>query len=117
MRAGVIDIGSDTIRLLIGEEVGQSIHILESLQNPLPIGRSTFLKGRISQDMINQTISTLEKYKEVLRQYEVQKIKAVATTAVREAGNRNIFLDTIKRKTGFDIDVLNVGDFVFYIDF
>ncbi|HOD12088.1 MAG TPA: HD domain-containing protein [Candidatus Omnitrophota bacterium] len=116
MRAGVIDIGSDTIRLLIGEEVGQSIHILESLQNPLPIGRSTFLKGRISQDMINQTISTLEKYKEVLRQYEVQKIKAVATTAVREAGNRNIFLDTIKRKTDFDIDVLNVGDVVFYID-
>jgi len=116
MRAGVIDIGSDTIRLLIGEEAGQSIHIVESLQNTLPIGRSTFLKGRISQDMINQTIGILEKYKEILKQYEVQKIKAVATTAVREAGNKNIFLDTIKRKTGLEIEVLNVGDVVFYID-
>ena len=116
MRAGVIDIGSDTIRLLVGEEVGQSIHIVETLQNALPIGRSTFLKGRISQDMINQTIVILEKYKEVLRQYEVPKVKAVATTAVREAGNRSIFLDTIKRKTGLDIEVLNVGDVVFYID-
>jgi exopolyphosphatase/guanosine-5'-triphosphate,3'-diphosphate pyrophosphatase len=116
MRAGVIDIGSDTIRLLIGEEVGQSIHVVETLQNALPIGRGTFLKGRIAQDMINQAIVILDKYKEVLRQYEVQKIKAVATTAVREAGNRNIFLDTIKRKTGFEIEVLNVGDVVFYID-
>ncbi len=116
MRAGVVDIGSDTIRLLIGEEVGQSIHIVESLQNTLPIGRSTFLKGRISQDMINQTIGILEKYKEILRQYEVERVKVVATTAVREAGNKNIFLDTIKRKTGLEIDVLNVGDVVFYID-
>jgi len=116
MRAGVIDIGSSTIRLLIGEEVEGSIRIVELLQNALPMGRSTFLKGRISQDMINQTIGILEKYKEVLSQYEVQKIKAVATTAVREAGNRDIFLDTVKRKTGFDIEILNVGDVVFYID-
>ncbi|MCX5681736.1 MAG: hypothetical protein NT079_05645 [Candidatus Omnitrophica bacterium] len=116
MRAGVIDIGSSSIRLLIGEESGENIHIVESLQNTLPIGRSTFLKGRISQDMINQAISILEKYKEVLSQYEVQKIKAVATTAVREAGNHDVFLDTVKRKTGFDIEILSVGDVVFYID-
>src|SRR5258708_35687027 len=42
---------------------------------------------------------------------------AIATTAVRESRNRDIFLDTVLRKTGFKIDVLNAGDVVYYIDY
>ncbi len=116
MRSAVIDIGSGTIRLLVGEQESQNIRMIESLQNPLPLGRSTFLKGGITQDMINQTINILKKYQEIISQYQVQETKIVATTAVREARNRDIFLDTIFRKTGLDIEVLNVGDVVFYID-
>ncbi len=116
MAAGVIDIGSNSIKLLIGEPVEGDIMILESLKNIVPIGRATFLKGRITQELINLTINILEKYKKVLSGYQISQIFVIATTAVREATNRNIFVDTVRRKTGLEIEVLNVGDIVYYID-
>jgi exopolyphosphatase/guanosine-5'-triphosphate,3'-diphosphate pyrophosphatase len=116
MAAGVIDIGSNSIKLLIGEVSDGDIMVLDTLKNIVPIGRSTFLKGHISQEPINLTISILEKYRKVLRDYQVQQVFVIATTAVREASNQSIFVDTVRRKTGFEIEVLNVGDIVYYID-
>jgi exopolyphosphatase/guanosine-5'-triphosphate,3'-diphosphate pyrophosphatase len=116
MAAGVIDIGSNSIKLLIGEAAEGDIMTLELLKNIAPIGRSTFLKGYISQEPINLTINILEKYKKILNGYQIKQVFVIATTAVREATNRNIFVDTVRRKTGFEIEVLNVGDIVYYID-
>jgi len=117
MRAGVIDIGSSSTKLLIGERHGEDIKIIESLKNVVPLGRHAFLKSRIPQTIINQTASVLQKYKETLKSYDVTDVAIIATTAVREARNQDIFLDTVLRKTGFKIDVLNVGDVVYYIDY
>jgi exopolyphosphatase/guanosine-5'-triphosphate,3'-diphosphate pyrophosphatase len=102
--------------LLIGEPAEGDIMTLESLRNVVPIGRSTFLKGYISQEPINLTINTIEKYKKVLNEYQIKQVFVIATTAVREATNRSIFVDTVRRKTGYEIEVLNVGDIVYYID-
>ena len=73
MAAGVIDIGSNSIKLLIGEPSDGDIMILEALKNVVPIGRSTFLKGQISQEPINLTISILEKYKKILKDYNIDR--------------------------------------------
>ena len=116
MRAAVIDIGSNSTKLVIGERSGDDIKILESLKNVVAIGQNTFYKGRISQEIFNEIINVLEKYKALIKQYEVAETKVIATTAVREAENRDIFLDTVERKTGFKIEVLNVGDVVYFID-
>lgn len=116
MRAGIIDIGSYSIKMIIGEEVDGRVEVLEALKNIVPIGKPSFLKGVISQDAINLTIQVLEKYKDILAQYKVQQLRIIATTAVRESKNKDMFLDTLRRKTGFDVEVLNVGDVVYYID-
>jgi exopolyphosphatase/guanosine-5'-triphosphate,3'-diphosphate pyrophosphatase len=116
MRVGVLDIGSNSIKLLIGEKEDDKIKVLDVLKNVIPLGKNTFLSGKIAQGTIHQTISLLEKYKNVLKEYEVSDVKVVATTAVREAKNKDIFLDTVRLKTGFDIEILNVGDVVYYID-
>lgn len=116
MRAAVLDIGSNSIKLVIGEKSGDDIKILESLKNVVPIGRNTFFRGRIAQETINQTILLLEKYQERLTEYDVTEVMVIATTAVREAANRDMFVDTVMRKTGLKVEVLNVGDVVYYID-
>ena len=116
MRAAVIDIGSNSTKLVIGEKAGDDIKILESLKNVVAIGQNTFYRARISQEIFNEITHVLEKYKTLIKQYEVTETKVIATTAVREAENRDIFLDTVERKTGFKIEVLNVGDVVYFID-
>lgn len=116
MRAAVLDIGSNSIKLVIGEKSGDDIKILELLKNVAPIGRNTFFRGRIAQETINQTISLLEKYQQRLKEYDVKEVMVIATTAVREAANRDMFADTLLRKVGLKVEVLNVGDVVYYID-
>ncbi len=116
MRSGVIDIGSRSIKLIIGESTINDISILESLKNTVAIAHDTFLKNRISQETINQTLRILEKYQRVLKEYDVADVKTIATTAVREAGNRDILADTVLRKAGLSIEILSPGDIVYYID-
>lgn len=83
MRAAVIDIGSSSIKLLIAESQGEDIKIIESLKNVIPLGKHVFLKGRIPQTIINQTAAVLEKYKEALKEYDIESVMVIATTAVR----------------------------------
>ena len=115
-RAGVIDIGTHSIKLLIAEEDGADIKILESLKNVVPLGNDTFFKDRISQETINRVVAILEKYSDKLKEYSITNVKVIATTAVREAENRDVFIDTVYRRTGFNIEILTVGDVIYYID-
>ncbi|MDD5194642.1 MAG: HD domain-containing protein [Candidatus Omnitrophica bacterium] len=116
IRAGVIDIGSSSIKLVIAERAAENIKIIESLRTAIPIGKHTFFKERISQETTNQTINILERYKQVLKEYEITEVMVIATTAVREARNKDIYLDAVLRKTGLNIEVLTAGDIVYYID-
>ena len=116
MPNAIIDIGSRSIKLVIGEKKGDDIVIIESLKNTFSIANDTFLKERISRETINQTVNILEKYKQVLKDYGVTEVKVIATTAVREARNKDIFVDTVSRKTGLNVEVLTVGDIVYYMD-
>ena len=115
-RAGVIDIGTNSIKLLVAEESEAKIKVLESLKNVVQLGKDTFFKDRISQESINRTVSILEKYVAILKEYEVTNVRVIATTAVREAQNKDVFVDTVFRRTGFNIEILTPGDVVYFID-
>jgi exopolyphosphatase/guanosine-5'-triphosphate,3'-diphosphate pyrophosphatase len=115
-RAGVIDIGTHSIKLFIAEEDGSDIKILESLKNVVPLGNDVFFKDRISQETINRMVAILEKYGEKLKEYSITNVKVIATTAVREVPNRDVLIDTVYRRTGFSIEVFTVGDVIYYID-
>jgi exopolyphosphatase/guanosine-5'-triphosphate,3'-diphosphate pyrophosphatase len=115
-RAAIIDIGSESIRLIVGERKRKELKILELVKNILPIGKDTFYKNMISQASINQTIVILSKYLRLMKDYDVKACRIIATTAVRDARNRDVFIDTIKRKTGLEIEVFTAGDIIYFID-
>ncbi len=114
--AGVIDIGTNSIKLMIAEAGPHGITTLESLKNTTQLGRDTFFRNRITQSSINATVGILDKYREKLKEYAVTNVKVIATTAVREAGNSDVFVDTVLRRAGFTIEILTPGDVVYYID-
>ncbi|MEI7904350.1 MAG: hypothetical protein WCI43_02930 [Candidatus Firestonebacteria bacterium] len=115
-RCGVIDIGTNSLKLLIAESDGKETKNIERLKNVIPIGKDVFFTERISQETTKIAIAILEKYKNKLSEYGIEDIKIIATTAVREAINKDVFIDTIYRKTGLKIEVLTAGDVVYYID-
>src|SRR5262245_20621218 len=103
----VIDIGSSAIRMVIAE-IGpkQSVRYLENVQKPVPFGKDVFTTGRLSPAAIRQGIEILNNYKQMLETYTVQRMHAIATNAVREAANRDNFIDQVFVRTGFDIEVI-----------
>ncbi len=107
LRIAAIDIGSSSIRMSIAELTDKGLTLLESLRQPVRLGKDTFYKGKISRHTTNEAILILKKYKRLCEEYKVDKIKTVATTAVREAANSNIFIDNIRTYLGMDADILS----------
>jgi exopolyphosphatase/guanosine-5'-triphosphate,3'-diphosphate pyrophosphatase len=95
----VINISSNALFLVIGECKAGKIKVLESLEYPLSIGRDTFNTGRVSQEKIEKTCKIIKGFKKLTREYKVASLRTVATTAVREAINRDYLLDQIVGKT------------------
>ena len=104
---GVIDIGTSAIRLVIAELGPKTeIHYLENLQKPVRFGKDVFTTGRLSNTAIREGIEILKNYKALLDQYRVQKIQAIATSAVREASNSDNFIDQAYVRAGIDVEVI-----------
>lgn len=98
-----IDVGSRALRLAIGElHPGRPIRRIESLDAPVAIGLDTFGSGRIRFATTEAVVSTLCDFLGVARSYQIDpaSIRAVATTAVRDARNRDVFLDRVEKGCG-----------------
>jgi len=110
----VIDIGSASIRMAIGEIVSDgSIRLLESLSQDVDLGHDTYTRGRIRQKTTEGCVLVLRSYRQLLQEYGITKaeqVRIVATSAVREATNRMSFLDRIYVATGMEIEAIDQAE-------
>ncbi|MYH34041.1 MAG: Ppx/GppA family phosphatase [Gammaproteobacteria bacterium] len=102
----VIDIGSNSVRLVVYENGGRA---------PLPIfnekvlcglGRGLDRTGRMSEDGIGMALESLRRFARLCPQMGVLEVQAVATAAVREASNGPQFLETVRNECGLDVRLL-----------
>jgi exopolyphosphatase/guanosine-5'-triphosphate,3'-diphosphate pyrophosphatase len=109
--AAVIDIGTNSIRMVIAQ-IGPNGEItnLEQTRRAVRLGHDTFISGRLSQGSMNVVISILRDYKQLLTEYAVDHVVAVATSAVREASNVDVFLDRVSHGIGFNIEVIEPSE-------
>ncbi len=114
--AAVVDVGSHSVRLAVGERAGERVRVLDMLRRVLPLGRDAFDQGTISAAVTGGVIAILRDYRRVLDEYGIAGARVIATTAVREATNREVFTDTVRRRTGFAVEVLTPGDVAYYFD-
>lgn len=103
-----IDVGTNAVRLMISEinPLGQ-IRPLEDLWKPTRIGHDTFGAKRISAETIHETCDTLKGFVSLMKDYRVRRYRAVSTTGIREAVNRDYVLEQIRLRTGLTIEVIN----------
>lgn len=112
----VIEIASNELRLKIGEKGAENVKILESISNPLALGKDTFHSGMISFESLEKAASIINGYKNVAKEYGVKNVIAVATTAVRESINKDFILDQLKVKTSLDLKVIDDTQEKIYIN-
>lgn len=113
--AAVIDIGSNALRLKIAEYKNSEIKVLDYLRYPLSLGRDTFNIGKITFETIDKACDIIKGFLNIIQEYGVENIKAVATSAVREASNREYILDQIKIETGLSVNMLDESEEKAYI--
>ncbi len=111
MKIAAIDIGSNALRLLISH-----VHHVNGLpvfkkaaliRLPVRLGEDVFLTGKISRHKAKLLEKSIMAYKEIMDVYEVKHFRACATSAMREAENKEEIIEKILKKTGIQIEVLS----------
>lgn len=110
----VIDIGTNSIRVNIADiDAEGRVHPLDALTQPVSLGKDTFTRGVIEKATVAQVIDVLKRFRAIMEQYHVtqpDQVLAVATSAVREAGNRDAFLDRVYTATGIAVKVIDAPE-------
>jgi len=114
MKLAAIDIGSNASRLLITEVTLNSFgkpefNKLNLVRVPLRLGFDVFENGEISKQKRIMILETMKAYAHLLRAYDVNNVKACATSAMRDASNSQDIIRKVKLETGIEIKVIS-GD-------
>jgi exopolyphosphatase/guanosine-5'-triphosphate,3'-diphosphate pyrophosphatase len=105
----VIEIGSTGIRLVVAEVDAQGgMRTIDRAGKPTRIGRDVFTSGSMSREAMRESIAVLMAFRELLRGYGIspKEARVIATSALREAENRDTFIDRVALQTGFRIVVV-----------
>ena len=103
-----IDIGTLTCRLLIAELTSAGeLRELQSDRRILRLGQGVDRDRVLRPDAMARVVATLKEWRQVIESYPVDAATAVATSAVRDAGNREEFLGLVRREAGFEIEIIS----------
>ena len=107
-----IDIGSNAMRLLITnivEQEGKETQFNKSalIRVPIRLGQDAFTVGEITPENIDRMVDAMEAFRLLMKVYKVEKYKACATSAMREAYNGKEVTNIIREKSAIDIEIID----------
>lgn len=103
-----IDVGSNAMRLVVGRlGYDDKLETLENLRLPVRLGQDAFSLGQIGEQTAQQMLDAFTRFRKVADDYAAEHIRAVATSAMREAENSDILSDRIAQVTGIEIETIS----------
>lgn len=109
-----IDVGSFELELgiyEISEKIG--VREVEHMRHVLALGRDTYNDGKISFELVEEMCAVLKDFAKVMKSYRIEKYRAYASSALREAKNNQIVLDQIFVRTGLHVMTINNSELRF----
>lgn len=108
MRLASIDVGTNSVLLLVAE-VGSdgTITPLRDEARITRLGEGFGQSKVLKPEAMERTFAVLKKYLDTLRDYEIVEVKAVGTSALRDAKNKRVFLDWVRQELGLVIEVIS----------
>ena len=105
----VIDIGSNSVRLVIYQLEGRAIWTVFNEKALAGLGRDLHLTGRLSPEGVATALEALRRFRALLEGWRAEDVLVVATAAVRDSHDGDQFVDEVQRRTGLKVRVLS-GD-------
>ena len=107
-RIAAIDIGSNAIRFYVVETGGEPPYrVVENLREPIRLGGDVFLTGKIREENLRKAEAAFRRFRLLLKSHGVQTVRAVATSATREASNAELLLSRLERASGIRIEIID----------
>ncbi|WP_214071041.1 exopolyphosphatase [Mucilaginibacter sp. dw_454] len=106
-RIAVMDLGTNTFHLLIAEGSASDYEALVHQHDSVKLGEGGINKGIIQQASYDRGIASMQKFHTEIRKYNIQDVKAIATSALRNASNGQQFIDDVADKTGINIELID----------
>ncbi|MFC4212521.1 exopolyphosphatase [Pedobacter lithocola] len=109
MRFAVIDLGTNTFHLLIAESTPKNLKVLFKTNVPVKLGEGKINDNQIIPKAFERGINTLKNFSKIISKYEVDTIRATATSAVRSAENGKEFVLAAQNEANISIEIIS-GD-------
>src|ERR1700687_2211158 len=107
-RYAAIDIGSNSVRMLTAETApGRDTKILAAERQVTRLGAGVFLNGRIPPEAIDLVCENLSRMAQIYNKLDVIGVRAVATSAVRDASNQHEFLERASEVLGTPVEIIS----------
>ena len=101
-----IDIGTNTLRLLVAETGPGLFHEIYSTRTITRLGQGLDQSGMLSPDAEERALNALMDFAGSVREHGAHRVAAIGTSALRNASNARDFIEKVKQRTGFDITVI-----------
>src|SRR5919205_3203265 len=105
-RLAVIDCGSNSFRLVVFTYTDAWWKRTDEIHEAVRVGEGLEASGALQPEPVERALETLELYAHFCRATGIDDVRAVATSAVREARNRDDFLARARERTGLELEVL-----------
>ncbi len=107
-KIAAIDVGSNALRIqLFTKNASGEIQDIKKLREPVRLGKDVFRTGRILVASLDNALKAMKRFQQLIDEYRISKVAAVATSAVREAENGAEFVNRVRKETGIKVDVID----------
>src|SRR5215208_5538609 len=103
---GAIDAGSNAIRVVVAELTPSGLTRIEAERVPVRLGHHAFTRGELDDATIDQAVAAFTHFRELFDRHGVEIYRAVGTSAVRDAHNREVLLHRLYHEAGIELEVI-----------
>jgi exopolyphosphatase/guanosine-5'-triphosphate,3'-diphosphate pyrophosphatase len=103
----IIDLGTNTCNLLIASYQHETYQIIYQGKEVVKLGKGCIDKNYLTEDGLERAIRSIRKHQEQISQFSVSEVVIIATSAIREATNKDWFQQQIKTNTGLDLEIIS----------